>query len=186
MTSVCAERRVARRTADAVVGDDVELGRVDVGRLAEDEGERKRDDQHLDGLLEQQAEEEAGEDGDEERLALVVAEREGVEDDEECGGEGGEHGKAPCHNADPPRQRAHVRAEVRLDGRAELRLRVVVGRGRDQLTRRHEHVVGQTIVVPLGRRRRRRAWRHQRARLFTPHSSQLTYRPFLLRSLFTL
>ena len=97
-----AERRVARRTADAVVGDDVELGRVDVGRLAEDEGERERDDHDLDGLLEQQAEEEAGEDGDEERLALVVAEREGVEDDEECGGEGGEHGKAPCHDASAP------------------------------------------------------------------------------------
>ena len=152
-----------------MVGDDVQLGGVDVGRLAEDEGERERDDHDLDGLLEQQTEEEAGEDGDDERLALVVAEREGVEDDEECGGEGGQHGEAPCHDADPPRQRARLRAQVRLDGRAELRLCVVVNRGSAQLTRRHERVVAQTIVVRLSRGRRRRARRHQRtAGLFTP------------------
>jgi len=72
-----------RRTADAVIGDDVHFSRVDVSRLAKYECEREGDEQDLDGLLEQKAEKEARQDGDKERHALVVAERERVEDDEE-------------------------------------------------------------------------------------------------------
>ena len=101
-------RRCDVRTSDAVVGHDVQLRWVDVGRLAEDERQRERHEQYLDGLLEQQTEKEACQHRHEERHALLVAERERVEDDKEGRSYCGKESKAPGDDDNPPRQRSDI------------------------------------------------------------------------------
>lgn len=67
-----------------MIGDDIQLGRVDISGFTADERQSKRHQQDLDGLLKKQAEEEAQKHGRTPRFRIFVAERKRVEDDEEA------------------------------------------------------------------------------------------------------